>query len=53
MGSILTPLQVDYFIKEIKILWPEQHKFQEDIALLFLHMKSYRIDDAIMSVIYD
>lgn len=39
-----------------RTLWPKdvyEFPFSEEIALYFLHLKDYRIDDAIISLLYD
>ena len=50
----LHPDLVQYYLNQMKKLWPHSEYFyQEDIALQFLHLKNYRVEDAILSFIYD
>lgn len=53
--NILSPKLIDYYLIQMKKLWPprNQYFYQEDIALQFLHMKNYKIEDAIISAIFD
>ena len=53
--NVLSPKLVDYYLAQAKKLWPPRDQFfyQEDIALQFLHMKNYIIEDAILSILYD
>ena len=38
----------------MKKLWPlTEYHYQEEIALNLLHLKSYHIEDAILSLIFD
>lgn len=54
-ASRLDDKLVDYYLEHAKKLWPmnAQLKYSEDIALHFLCLKSYNIEEAIVSFIYD
>ena len=54
-SSRLDPKLVDYYLAHAKKLWPENAmlKYSEDIALQFLKMKDYRIEEAVLALIYD
>lgn len=41
-------------MNQVKKLWPtDSYAYQEERALELLHLKSYRIEDAILSILYD
>lgn len=54
-ASELDPILVEYYIQQAKKFWPpkDQYRYQEDIALQFLHMMKYSVADALLSIIYD
>mmetsp|Transcript_15947 Transcript_15947/g.24676 ORF Transcript_15947/g.24676 Transcript_15947/m.24676 type:complete len:99 (+) Transcript_15947:1236-1532(+) len=49
----LSPLAVDWYLCQARRVWPPLYKYREESALQFLHLKNYKIDMAVLSIIYD
>mmetsp|Transcript_14142 Transcript_14142/g.24022 ORF Transcript_14142/g.24022 Transcript_14142/m.24022 type:complete len:104 (+) Transcript_14142:374-685(+) len=51
----LPPDVVDFYLREAKKNWPSQlvYKYKEEKALHFLHLKDYKVDEALLSIVYD
>ena len=44
---------VKYYLIHAKRMWPrKQYKFSEELALNLLHLKNYKIEDALLTLIY-